>query len=97
SANGRSFYPLGRGLAETAGDVRDFNMKEMVTGLRYMNGLWLGAIPSPYGMIEIVLDATPQAPKENMVAAIQEFMPMAGQIIEGLRHKLPIAFLWRPV
>jgi hypothetical protein len=78
-------------------DGRSRGFIAMVGHLTYVNGLWLGAVPSPYGPIEIVLDGTPQAPDENMVAAIQTFMTHVGEIIERLRHRLPIAFLWKPV
>lgn len=67
------------------------------SGLTYMHGLWLGAVPSRYGPIELVLDGTPESPNEQHVAAIQAFMPQAGEIIEGLRRRLPLSFLWRPV
>src|SRR5258708_39588839 len=67
------------------------------SGLTYSHGLWLGAVPSQYGAIELILDGTPESPKEQHVAAIQTFMPHAGEIIERLRRRLPLSFLWRPV
>jgi hypothetical protein len=71
--------------------------KLAATGLTYSNGLWLGAIPSRYGMIELVLDGTPQAPNEQHVAAIEAFLAQAGEITKRLRAKLPFSLLWRPV
>ena len=70
--------------------------KEMAA-LRFVNGVWLGEIPSRYGTVELVLDGTADAPSPQHVAAIQAFMPKAGETIEGLRRQLPLAFLWRPV
>lgn len=67
------------------------------SGLIYSNGLWLGAVPSRYGAIELVLDGTPESPNEQQVAAIRAFMPHAGETIERLRRRLPLSFLWRPV
>jgi hypothetical protein len=71
--------------------------EDEVAGLRFVDGLWLGVIPSRYGAIELVLDGTPDAPNAHHVAAIQAFMPTAGEAIERLRRRLPLSFLWRPV
>jgi hypothetical protein len=70
---------------------------DAATGLRFVDGIWLGMIPSRYGAIELVLDGTPEAPNEHHLAAIQAFMPKAGEAIERLRRRLPLSFLWRPV
>jgi len=67
------------------------------SGLIYSHGLWLGAVPSRYGPIELILDGTLESPKEQHVAAIQAFMPHAGEVVERLRRRLPLSFLWRPV
>ena len=65
--------------------------------LAYSQGLWLGSIPSRYGMIQLVLDGTLQAPREQDLQAIQAFLLNATETIEKLRWKLPFSFLWRPV
>jgi hypothetical protein len=43
-------------------------------------------VPSRYGEIELVLDGTPESPNEQHVAAIQAFIPHAGETIERLRR-----------
>jgi hypothetical protein len=66
-------------------------------GLTFVGGLWLGAVPSRYGMIELVLAGTPEAPDEQHLAAIQAFMPHASETIERLRRRFALPFLWHPV
>jgi hypothetical protein len=65
--------------------------------LTFHRGVWHGEVPSRYGAIEVVLDGTPEAPKDGHVVAIQAFMPHAAETIERLRRRLPLAFLWRPI
>jgi hypothetical protein len=67
------------------------------TRLTYSHGLWLGSIPTRYGMIELVLSGTPDSPNDDQLAAIQAFLQQAGEITAKLRHKLRFSFLWRPV
>jgi hypothetical protein len=67
------------------------------SNLTFTNGLWLGHVASRYGKIELVLDGTPESPNPNHIAAIQYFMPTAGQTIERLRKRLSLPLLWRPV
>ncbi len=67
------------------------------TGLTFKHGLWLGLIPSPYGAIELVLGGTREAPDEHELAAVQAFMPHAGDTVKRLRRKMRFWFLWRPV
>jgi hypothetical protein len=68
-----------------------------VSTLVYSHGLWLGTVPTRYGEVELVLDGTPDTPAQQQVAAIQAFMPQAGEMIHRLRRRLPVPFLWRPV
>ena len=77
---------------------RTWNISDSAySGLTYSHGLWLGAVSSRDGEIELMFDGTPESPKEEHVTAIQAFMPRAGEIIEHLRRRLPFSFLWRPV
>src|SRR5438105_4594574 len=67
------------------------------SGLVYSHGLWLGTVSSRYGVIELVLDGTRESPNKQHIAAIQAFTAHAGEMIERLRRKLALSFLWRPV
>lgn len=65
--------------------------------LVFAHGLWLGAIASPYGPIELVVGGSKDAPDPQHISALKEFLPIAGEIVHKLRRKLPLPFLWRPV
>jgi hypothetical protein len=73
------------------------NFNSDSTQLVYSHGLWLGAVASRYGAIELVLDGTAESPSKQQLAAIQEFMPRADETITHLCSRLPLSFLWRPV
>jgi hypothetical protein len=70
---------------------------DMKSVMEFVDGLWLGRIPSRYGEMELILDGTPDAPNEKKVAAIQAFLETAGETVERLRRRLPLASLWRPI
>ena len=65
--------------------------------LESRDGLWLGPLPSRYGLIELVLDGTAESPKQQHLATLSAFMPQAGDTIERLRRRLPFSCLWRPI
>src|SRR5262245_61048916 len=73
------------------------NLISYSTQLVYSHGLWLGAVASRYGAIELALGGTAESPNKQHLAAIQEFMPRADETISQLRRRLPLSFLWRPV
>jgi hypothetical protein len=62
-----------------------FNVDEVSAsaGLRFLDGLWIGVLPSRYGTMEIVLDVTPQSPKQEHLVAIQAFKPRAEELGVG--------------
>lgn len=67
------------------------------TFLSFQNGLWLGIVPSQYGMIELVLSGTADKPNPDELVAVQAFMLHAGDSIARLRRKLRLPLLWRPI
>jgi len=70
---------------------------DAASSLVFAHGLWLGTVASPFGPIELVVGGSKDAPNEQHIAALTEFLPRAGDIVHRLRRKLPLPFLWRPV
>ena len=70
---------------------------DLSTTLHYAHGLWLGTVPTRFGLIELVLDGTEDAPCQGHLNVVQQFMPNADATIERLRRCLPWSFLWRPI
>jgi hypothetical protein len=65
--------------------------------LQFVEGIWLGGLDTPDGIIEVLLDGTPEAPDRSQAAALQAFLPTVGATIKRLRRKLPFAFLYHPI
>ena len=65
--------------------------------LHFAHGLWLGRLDSPFGVMELVLDGTPDAPHPAQEAALNAFLPTAADTIDRLRGKLSLAFLYQPI
>ncbi|WP_395737349.1 hypothetical protein [Prosthecobacter sp.] len=65
--------------------------------LQFVRGIWLGGFESPFGIIELVLEGTSDAPNPAQLAAIEAFLPTAAATIKRLRRKLLFGFLQCPI
>jgi hypothetical protein len=65
--------------------------------LMFIDGLWLGRIPSSYGDLELIMGGDASGPQDEQRAAVDAFLQRAETIIERLRRKLSLPFLWRPI
>jgi len=65
--------------------------------LQFVRDLWLGTLDTPFGIIELVVSGTPEAPNPAKLAALEAFLPTAVATIDRLRRKLSFRFLWHPI
>jgi hypothetical protein len=66
-------------------------------GLRFENGLWLGAIQSQFGLVDVVLGGGAAAPDSAQLAALQRFQSDLDRNILRLHHQLRFRLLYRPI
>ncbi len=65
--------------------------------LRFDHGLWLGAIPSCYGLLELLLTGSEDGPDERQLEAFQRFSSDLDNNIKKLSKQLSWSFLYRPI
>jgi hypothetical protein len=65
--------------------------------LQYHSGIWLGAIATKWGRMEIVLGGTKDSPDERQKAALQRFLQGFEEKVARLRKRLSFGFLYRPI
>jgi hypothetical protein len=58
-------------------------------------GVWVAAMPTRYGIVELMVDGTPEKPDERQTAALVPFLARATEITETQRRKLRFGFLYR--
>jgi hypothetical protein len=65
--------------------------------LRWEHGLWLGLVGSRYGLVEAILNGTPQAPKDADVTSFCRFVERVDENIAALRRRVRFGFLYQPI
>ena len=58
-------------------------------------GLWIAAMPTRYGPVEVVCDGSAEAPDKKQLDALEPFFARAFQITEATKKKLGFSFLYR--
>jgi hypothetical protein len=67
------------------------------TEFRYQGGLWLGAVWTKVGWVEILLAGSPTEPESKHLQAYSRFAEDLDANITQLRRKISFGFLWRPI
>jgi len=62
-----------------------------------MHGIWIGRMASPIGLIEVIVDGTPEQPDVVQLQALQAFLPQAASRVVTLRRRLSLSFLYSPI
>jgi hypothetical protein len=62
---------------------------------QWCNGVWLAPIETPYGLVEVMVGGTEDAPAQNQLAALEPFLANASEITERTRKRLRFSFLYR--
>jgi len=65
--------------------------------LRYAHGLWLGFVPSRFGLIEVLLSGSKESLDEAEVAAFRGFRDDLDNNVAKLRKQVPLGILYRPI
>ncbi len=65
--------------------------------LRYQRGLWLGAVATRFGAVEVLFSGTEAGPDEKQVVAFRRFADDLDAAIGHLRKQIFFGFLWRPI
>lgn len=65
--------------------------------LHFDKGIWVGMTATKYGLMELVLDGTKDAPKEGHVVAVRRFLAGLEEAVAKMRQNIPWGFLYRPI
>jgi hypothetical protein len=65
--------------------------------LRYAHGLWLGAVSSRFGLVEVLFGGSVNQPDEQDIAAFRRFSVALDENIAKLRKQIGCSFLYRPI
>lgn len=72
-------------------------MQHKVLDLQYTHGLWLGAVSSRYGMVEIMIGGSAERPDEQDIAAFRRFAETLDGNIAKLRKRISFGFMYHPI
>lgn len=65
--------------------------------LRHEGGLWLGAVSTKFGVVDVLFGGSDAAPDEKQVQAYRRFAENLDANIARLRKQIFFGFLWRPI
>ena len=65
--------------------------------LRFGAGVWLGALPTRYGILEVLVGGTESAPDRAQLDALRRFRTSLDDNIRELRRDIRFGLLWRPI
>ena len=74
-------------------------MSEVDCSIRFAwaDGIWIGYLPSPWGVLGVIVSGTKEAPRPAHLSALEQFLPRAGVVIPKLRARIAFSFLYRPI
>jgi hypothetical protein len=62
---------------------------------QWCDGVWVAPIQTPYGVLEVMVGGTEEAPAESHLAAIAPFLSHASEITKSAKKRLRFSFLYR--
>ncbi len=65
--------------------------------LRFDGGLWLGAVSTKFGIVEVFFSGSEAGPDEKQVQAYRRFAEHLDANVARLRKKIFVGFLWHPI
>ncbi len=65
--------------------------------LRFESGVWLGTVPTRFGVLEVVVGGSESAPDEGQLDALRRFQSALDDNIRQLWGEIHFGFLWRPI
>jgi hypothetical protein len=65
--------------------------------LRFDGGLWVGAVSSKFGTVEVLFSGSDAGPDEQQVQAYRRFAEHLDANIARLRKQIFFGFMWQPI
>ena len=65
--------------------------------LLYESGVWLGTIPTRYGVLEVIVGGTHSAPDQQQLDALRRFQCSLDENIREVRGRISFGILWHPI
>ncbi len=65
--------------------------------LRFESGVWLGAVATRFGVLEVVVGGSQSAPDQSQHDALGRFQSALDDNIRRIRGEIRFSFLWRPI
>jgi hypothetical protein len=71
------------------------SLTDMPVRFERRHGLWIAAVLTCYGIVEVVLDGSAEAPDKKQLTALEPYFERASEITEATKKKLKFSFLYR--
>src|SRR5262245_5496273 len=65
--------------------------------LRWNGGLWVGAVSTKFGLVEVLFGGSEAGPDEEQVQAYRRFAEDLDGSIARLKMQICFGFLWHPI